>query len=56
LSLKGLKLGTKLEVAGRILGHSSVGITADIYPHVTTEQIHEALRRFGPLNGGETPE
>ena len=56
LPLKCLKLGTKLEVVGRILGHSSVGITADIYRHVTTEEMHEALRRFGPLNGGETPE
>ncbi|HEX76769.1 MAG TPA: tyrosine-type recombinase/integrase, partial [Dehalococcoidia bacterium] len=51
-----LRGGAKLEVVGRILGHSSIGITADIYRHVSTEEIHEALRRFGPLNGGEAAE
>ncbi len=48
-----LKKGAKLEVVGRILGHSSIGITADIYRHVRTEEMHEETRRFAPLNGLE---
>jgi site-specific recombinase XerD len=31
----------KLEVVGRILGHSSIGITADVYRHVRTGEMHE---------------
>jgi integrase/recombinase XerD len=46
-----LRGGAKLEVVGRILGHSSIGITADIYRHVLTDEMHEAVERFGPLNG-----
>lgn len=46
-----LKKGAKLEVVGRILGHSSIGITADIYRHVDTGEMHEEARRFAPLNG-----
>jgi site-specific recombinase XerD len=38
-------------VVERILGHRSIGIIADIYQHVTTEEIHEAIRRFRPQNG-----
>jgi site-specific recombinase XerD len=37
---------------GKILGHSSIGITADIYRFVGTEEMHEAVERFGPQNGG----
>jgi integrase/recombinase XerD len=48
---KMLKDGAKLEVVSRILGHSSVGITGDIYRHVLTEEMHEAVRQFGPQNG-----
>ncbi len=47
-----LRRGAKLEVVGRrILGHSGIGVTADIYRHVRTEEMHEAVERFGPLNG-----
>lgn len=46
-----LKGGAKLEVVGRILGHSSIGITADIYRFVETGEMHEAVERFGPQNG-----
>jgi len=45
-----LKAGAKLEVVGRILGHASIGITADIYRHVRTEEMHEEHRRFAPMN------
>jgi integrase/recombinase XerD len=46
-----LRRGAKLEVVGRILGHSGIGVTADIYRHVRTEEMHEAVERFGPMNG-----
>ena len=46
-----LRSGAKLEVVGRILGHSSIGITADIYRHVRTGEMHEEHIRFAPLNG-----
>jgi integrase len=43
-----LKKGAKLEVVGRILGHSSIGTTADIYRHVRTSEMHEAHLTFAP--------
>jgi integrase/recombinase XerD len=51
-----LRRGAKLEVVGRILGHSGIGVTADIYRHVRTEEMHEAVERFGPLNGQKLTE
>jgi len=42
-----------LEVVGRILGHSSIGITADIYRHARTGEMHEETRWFAPLNGAK---
>ena len=47
-----LRGGAKLEVVARILGHASVGVTADIYRHVATAELHEEHLRFAPLNGG----
>ena len=46
-----LRNGAKLEVVGRILGHSSIGITADIYRHVSRGEMHEEHARFAPMNG-----
>jgi integrase len=46
-----LRGGAKLEVVARILGHASVGVTADIYRHVATAELHEEHARFAPLNG-----
>jgi integrase/recombinase XerD len=43
-----LKAGAKLEVVGRILGHASIGVTADIYRHVRTGEMHEEHVRFAP--------
>jgi integrase/recombinase XerC len=45
------KGGAKLEVVARILGHASVGVTADIYRHVAMAEVHEEHARFAPLNG-----
>ena len=45
-----LRGGAKLEVVSRILRHASVGITADIYRHVKTDELHETSRQFAPLS------
>ena len=47
-----LRSGAKLEVVSRILGHAGVGITGDIYRHVSTGEMHEEAERHAPLNGG----
>jgi site-specific recombinase XerD len=44
-----LKNGARLEVISRILGHASTAITADIYVHVDSEDIHSTHRQFSPL-------
>jgi integrase len=46
-----LRSGAKLEVVAKILGHASVGTTADIYRHVAAAELHEEHTRFAPLNG-----
>jgi len=51
-----LRGGAKLEVVSRILGHAGVGVTADIYRHVATAELHEEHLRFAPLNGRGLPE
>jgi integrase/recombinase XerD len=48
-----LRGGAKLEVVARILGHAGVGVTADIYRHVATAELHEEHARFAPLNGAK---
>lgn len=45
-----LKRGAKLEVISRILGHSNVGITAEVYRHVQRDEMHEEHLRFAPLS------
>jgi site-specific recombinase XerD len=39
--------GAHLKVVQELLGHSSYGITADIYSHVAVEQRREAAERLG---------
>ena len=48
-----LRGGAKLEVVARILGHASVGVTADIYRHIAMAEVHEEHMRFAPFNGGK---
>ena len=43
-----LQHGAKLEVVSRIIGHASVGTTADIYRHVLTSEMHETSMAFAP--------
>jgi integrase len=39
--------GAHLKVVQEMLGHSSYGITADVYAHVAIEQQREAAARLG---------
>lgn len=40
-----LAMGTKLEIVSRVLGHSSVTVTADVYSHLLGGKSGQALRR-----------
>jgi integrase/recombinase XerD len=44
-----LRNGARLEVVSRLLGHASIAITADIYTHINSEEIHDTHRRFSPF-------
>ena len=50
-----LKGGAKLEVVSDILGHASTAITADLYRHVLTQELHDTSRQFAPLASGVVP-
>jgi integrase len=39
------------KVAQKILRHSQISMTLEVYAHVTDEQTREALRRLGDLFG-----
>ena len=44
-----LQKGAKLEVVSRLLGHASIGLTGDIYRHVQTDEMHDTVAKFAPL-------
>jgi integrase/recombinase XerD len=44
-----LRNGAKLEIVSRILGHSSVAITADVYRTVKQDEIQTEHRKYSPL-------
>lgn len=44
-----LQNGAKLEIISRILGHSSVGITADIYRTVRFDEVQAEHKKYSPL-------
>ena len=44
-----LRNGAKLEIISKILGHSSIAITADVYRTVRQDEIKEEHRRFSPV-------
>jgi integrase len=53
--------GVNLKVVSERLGHSSIGITGDLYSHVLPTVQAEAVERFGAawrsgLDAGDTPE
>ena len=43
---RALRRGMKLEVVSRLLGHSSVAITIDIYRHIMDTEIRDEYRKF----------
>lgn len=44
-------LGIDIRVAQKLMGHSSISITADIYTHVQDEQIlDDAARILGKIS------
>lgn len=45
-----LQNGAKIEVVSRILGHSSVGITGDVYRHVEQAEIQKEHERYSPID------
>jgi site-specific recombinase XerD len=44
-----LRNGAKVELISKILGHSSVGITLDVYRTVIEGEIKAEHARFGPM-------
>jgi len=44
-----LKSGVPMKIASQILGHSTIGITADLYTHV----LHESKKEAAVLIGKE---
>lgn len=42
-----LKAGARLEVISKLLGHSSIAITADIYTHWSREDLKAEHQRYG---------
>lgn len=47
---RAMQAGMKIEVASKLLGHSSVGITGDIYRHITQTEVADEHRAFSPLS------
>jgi integrase/recombinase XerD len=44
-----LRNGMRVEVLSRILGHSSVAITIDLYVHISSEEMHDAHQKYAPF-------
>ena len=51
-----LRASVPMKVASQILGHSSIGITADLYTHVLEDMKKEAAFRVGQEVFGEDDE
>ena len=49
-----LRNGMRVEVLSKILGHSSVAITIDLYVHINSEEMHDAHRRYAPFANATT--
>jgi integrase len=48
-----LGLGIHPKIVSEMLGHSQIGITLDLYSHVTATMQQEAVRAFEGLLGGQ---
>ncbi|MFC1987929.1 tyrosine-type recombinase/integrase [Chloroflexota bacterium] len=47
-----LRNGAKLEIISKILGHSSIAITADVYRTIRQDEIRDEHQKFSPLSSG----
>lgn len=48
---RSLQDGAKLEIVSKVLGHSSVGITGDVYRHIEAEEMQSEHEKHSPMNG-----
>ena len=48
-----LRKGTPIEVVSKLLGHSSIATTSDIYGHLSAEDVRRALEAAGWFTGQE---
>jgi integrase len=48
-----LRNKAKMEIVSRILGHSSVAITLDVYRHIYDEEVLEEVELHGPTSDGQ---
>ena len=48
-----LGLGIHPKIVSEMLGHSQIGITLDLYSHVTATMQQEAVQAFEGLFGGQ---
>lgn len=42
--------GMKPKIVQEILGHSTLGVTSDIYMHTTSSHLHEEMKKFKNVN------
>jgi integrase/recombinase XerD len=49
-----LKRGMRVEIASRILGHSSTAVTLDTYRHVLSPELKAEHAKYSPLAGQES--
>lgn len=47
-----LKNGARIEIVSRLLGHSSVAITDQVYVHIGEAEVKTEHEKFGPLHRG----
>ena len=48
-----LTSGVPMKTASQILGHSTIGITADLYMHVVDNDLKQAAQQVGNGIGGD---
>ncbi|MGD0794697.1 MAG: tyrosine-type recombinase/integrase [Dehalococcoidales bacterium] len=46
-----LRNGARIEVISRLLGHSSVAITDQVYVHIGEQEAEDEARKYAPLSG-----
>lgn len=49
-----LEVGIEMKIVSKILGHSSIKITMDLYTHVTQQKMHDSMAKLTHKNWGNT--